>query len=523
MDLQISRGRLMLASFLTLVASGVGFATRTAAGGDWETEFGIGGGGFGAILGAGFLGFGIMIFFGGILVEKFGYKKLLTLAFVMHLASAAMLFLASPLFVMWQEADPETASTKVFNLLFWSAFLFSICQGLYEAVINPLISQIYPESKTHHLNILHAGWPAGMILGGLFAAGFIGPESWFVQIPWQWALSSFVLFVLAYGILALPEKFPETVGETAKGGFATVFSCFASIPFLVLIVLHAMIGYMELGVDSWMTKLMENVLPNAVLILVYTSALMFVLRFFAGPIVHKINPIGLLLVSSVVACLGLLWLGMPTDSVAMIFAAATFYSFGKAFLWPTMLGVAGERYPQSGAIAMGALGAAGMLTVGQIGGPRIGAQQGYHMSESLEQNAPETFERYKAAEPVSSWGYDYIPLAPAKLGAVNKVKELKDGGFGNLDSIKDADLLSPEEKEVMLAHADTDIPAVQAAYLSGGRSALTLTAALPFAMAIGFLGLLIYYISQGGYKPVVLDSEGKKDEPVADEDAPAAT
>jgi len=94
---------------------------------------------------------------------------------------------------------------------------------------------------------------------------------------------------------------------------------------------------MELGVDSWMAKLMENVLPNAILILVYTSALMFVLRFFAGPIVHKINPIGLLFVSSVVALLGLLWLGSDLDGLAMVFAAATFYSFGKAFLWPTML------------------------------------------------------------------------------------------------------------------------------------------------------------------------------------------
>jgi len=469
MDLPFSRSKLMLASFLTLVASGVGFATRTAAGGDWETEFGIGGGQFGAILGAGFLGFGIMIFFGGILVEKFGYKRLLVLAFVMHLASAAMLFAANPLFATWQEADASTATTKVFNLLFWSAFLFSICQGLYEAVINPLIAQIYPESKTHYLNILHAGWPAGMIIGGLFAAGFIGPSAWFVQIPWQWGLSSFAVIVVAYGVLALPERFPETVGESAKAGFGNVFSCFLSIPFLFLIVLHAMIGYMELGVDSWMTKLMENVLPNAVLILVYTSALMFVLRFFAGPIVHRINPIGLLLASSIIACLGLLWLGMPTENVAMIFAAATFYSFGKAFLWPTMLGVAGERYPQSGAIAMGALGAAGMLTVGQIAGPRIGAQQGYHMSAALEQTAPETFDRYKDDETVSSWWYDYTPLAPAKLGAVNQVKEVEGGGLGELESIKEADLLSPEQKEMMLEHAEKDIPAVQAAYLAGGR------------------------------------------------------
>ncbi len=292
-----------------------------------------------------------MIFFGGILVEKFGYKKLLMIAFVLHLISAALLFSANPLFAGWRESDPETATAKVFNVLFWSAFLFSLCQGLYEAVINPLIAQLYPDSKTHYLNILHAGWPAGMIIGGLFAAGFIGENAWFVELPWQYAPSSFAIVVIAYGVMVIPERFPETVSESA-GSMGKTFACFASIPFLVLIVIHAMIGYMELGVDSWMTKLMENLLPNSVIILVYTSMLMFGLRFFAGPIVHRINPIGLLFGSSIIACGGLLWLGSPIQSVFMIFVAATFYSFGKAFLWPTMLGVVGERYPQSGSVAM---------------------------------------------------------------------------------------------------------------------------------------------------------------------------
>jgi len=239
-----------------------------------------------------------------------------------------------------------------------------------------------------------------------------------LQLPWQWVLASFSVVVVAYGIMVLPEKFPETVGESS-GNFATVFSCFISIPFLVLIVLHALVGYMELGVDSWMTKLMENLLPNSILILVYTSLLMFILRFFAGPIVHKVNPIGLLFGSSIIACLGLLWLGSPIQSVFMIFVAATFYSFGKAFLWPTMLGVAGERYPQSGSVAMGALGAAGMICVGQVAGPRIGTQQGFEMSQRLEQRAPDTFNRYAATDVTKSWGYEYRALDAAKLNAAN--------------------------------------------------------------------------------------------------------
>ncbi len=505
MEPQYARGKLMWASFLTLVASGVGFATRAAVGGVWEREFGIGGGDYGLIMGAGFLGFGLMIFFGGVIVEKLGYKVVLAAAFLGHLASAALLFLANPMFEGWRESNPDSATANVVALLYWSTFIFSLCQGLYEAVINPMIAQLYPENQTHYLNILHAGWPGGMIVGGIFAACFIGDQAWITSLPWTICLASFAVFVIAYGVMAFPEKFPETAAATGGGDFGRVFSCFASIPFLVLLVMHALIGYMELGVDSWMAKLMENLVPNAIIVLVYTSALMFILRFFAGPIVHRINPIGLLLGSSVIACLGLLWLGSPIESVFMIFVAATFYSFGKAFLWPTMLAVAGERWPQCGSVAMGALGAAGMICVGQIGGARIGTQQGYAMSQHLEENAPDTFGRYAVADKTSAFGYEYQALDAAKLNAANTI-HLTDGKPSTTESISGAGLIPEEDKPELLENADADVPAVQDAYLAGGRKALTWTSQIPAGMTIGFLILAIYYKSIGGYK--VLDVHG---------------
>ena len=512
-----ARSKLMLASFLTLVASGVGFATRAAAGGVFEREFGIGGGQFGAIMGAGFLGFGIMIFFGGVLVEALGYKLLLMLAFVMHLVSAAMLFFVDSSFAGLVETDAAAATTSAFNLLWWSVFIFSICQGLYEAVINPMVAQLYPENQTHYLNILHAGWPGGMIVGGLFAACFIGNDCWITELPWAVSLGSFALIVLAYGLLAFTQSFPATVGEES-GNFATVFSCFVSLPFLLLIVLHGLIGYMELGVDSWMTKLMENLLPNSIVILVYTSMLMFVLRFFAGPIVHKINPIGLLLASSVIAVLGLLWLSSPIQSVAIIFLAATFYSFGKAFLWPTMLGVAGERYPQCGSVAMGALGAAGMLTVGLVAGERIGAQQGYSMSEDLKTTAPETFERYASEETTESWGYTYQPLVPERLNAANSIEIGETGSIEDTAPISDSELIEEEDKASLLANAAEDVPAVKASSLNGGRKALRLTAYIPATMAVGFAILLVYFKAIGGYRVITLDEAlGKSEESAAAE------
>jgi MFS family permease len=402
----------------------------------------------------------------------------------------------------------------------YSVLLFSICAGLYEAVINPLVGQLYPENQTHYLNILHAGWPGGIIIGGVLAACFQNETAWITEIEWQYALSSYSLVLVGLTAIILKQQFPDTVASKSNASIGVLFSCFLSIPFLVLIVAHALIGYMELGVDSWQTRLMERLVDNSVTVLIYTSLLMFVLRFFAGPIVHRINPIGLLLISSFFAIIGLLWLGSEIESVAIIFAAATVYSLGKAFLWPTMLAIAGERYPQSGAIAMSTLGAAGMISVGFIGGAMIGAQQSGAMSESLRDNNEAVLARYKGDD-ASFLGYEYGTINPAMQQAAMDY-------HGASDDAKRAETLATVVaaaneagvQEDVGSTIDDDSAAVTAAFNTGGRAALKETAMIPVGMAICFLGLLVYYKSIGGYKVLTLDGGGNGGEDESSDDTP---
>jgi hypothetical protein len=140
----------------------------------------------------------------------------------------------------------------------------------------------------------------------------------------------------------------------------------------------------------------------------------------------------------------------------------------------------------------------------------------------VQEASPETFERYAEEEPISKWGYEYQPISGAKLGAANKV-EIENGEVGNLDPIRNAQLIPPEEKEALLTHAAQDVPIIQRANLGGGRQALIKTAQLPFMMIIGFAGLLIYYTMKGGYKPVEPEPEGEEHEeaPGMGEPAPA--
>jgi MFS family permease len=532
MDVVKNRRALMVISFLTLVACGMGVATRTAVAPALSDAYGISAQEYGTILGLGFVGFGVVILIGGFIVEFLGYRNVLLLAVVLHLLSAVMVLATPTLYDYWStsnsvaeesgEGDGESAvsgAAKSSNanakentiyLLMLSVLLFSVCSGLYEAVINPLIGQVYPEDQTHYLNILHAGWPGGLIVGGLFAVGFMTKDAVISEIPWHLALGSYSIVLLLLLVLSLKATYPATVSQGGKTDFGVLFSCFISLPFLILIVMHGLIGYMELGVDSWQTRLMENLVTNSVIVLVYTSLLMFVLRFFAGPIVHKLNPVGLLLLSSVLAVLGLVALGYST-TVGVIFAAATLYSLGKAFLWPTMLAIAGERYPQCGAVSMSALGAAGMISVGLIGGPAIGVKQAISANAALEQLDQEVHARYQSNEEGAFFGYKYNQIDTAKQQPALEFDAAEEGALEaaktKIQAGVTAENIAEDDAGALIANLEHDAPIVVEAYNSGGRRALRLTAFVPVGMTIGFLVLFMYYKSIGGYK--VLDITGK--------------
>ena len=100
--------------------------------------------------------------------------------------------------------------------------MFAIGNGLCEAVINPLIAALYPDKKTHYLNILHAGWPGGLIIGGLLAVFLIG------NVPWEIPMGLFLLPVLWYGMIILKEDVPNSEASAAGIGFGTMLKEFAA-------------------------------------------------------------------------------------------------------------------------------------------------------------------------------------------------------------------------------------------------------------------------------------------------------
>lgn len=497
-----NRKKLLIAGFLTLIAAGMGFAIRAGILGQWAQDYGFTMTELGTITGGGLIGFGIVILIAGSLIRFVGYKNLIITAFILHFISAAMTLSAD---VVFAAAGRE----GVYQVLFWAMFLFAVGNGICEAVINPLTALLYPEEKTHYLNILHAGWPGGLIIGGLVAllAG---------SVAWEILMALFLIPVILYGVLSFKEKFPDSKAAEEGMSWGEMFKdCLVPFFFLILLI-HAMVGYVELGTDSWINKITGNILASAMggtLLFIYASALMFALRFFAGPIVHRISSLGLLFASAILGTVGLLLISV-SSGLAMMILAVTIYGIGKTFLWPTMLGVVGEQFPRSAPVAMALLGGVGMLSAGSLGGPGIGYKQDYFASSQLKEQAPETYERYKAPEPK---GFLFFPkisgIDGAKAGVVANdgaqiaadIETIQTTGK-NLDDY-------PELQQLQgwwasnKATAETDKAPLQEAGLHGSRMAIRITALVPATMAVLYLLIILGFRSKGGYKPVVISGE----------------
>jgi Arabinose efflux permease len=255
-----------------------------------------------------------------------------------------------------------------FPMLLASTLLIGLSNGTVEAVINPLIATMYPEEKTHKLNVLHAWWPGGLVIGGLlaYALGELG-------FGWQVKMSTIIVAAIIYGVMILRQPFPPTERAEAGVPMREMFKEILRPFYLLLLLCMCMTAITELGPDQWVgSVLTDTVGIRGVLFLVYTAGLMFVLRqFFAGVLVRFFTPPGLMAICALFAFIGLLWLSYAfTPTSALL--AATLFGIGKTFFWPTMLGITSERFPRGGEFLLAVTGATGMIAAG-FAGPVMGA------------------------------------------------------------------------------------------------------------------------------------------------------
>jgi MFS family permease len=437
--------------------------------------------------------FALSIILFSLIIDKIGYGRALAFAFICHVASAFITIFATG-----------------YQMLYWGTFILAVGNGTVEAVINPVVATVYSKQKTKWLNILHAGWPGGMVLGGLLIL-ILMPG-----LDWRWKVGLVLIPAVIYALMMIRAKFP--VHERVKAGVsykamlqeagiigaviviiimiseigrifqwplgakiivAAVLILAYSLYvrklghplFIFLLLIMLPLATTELGTDSWITELVNPVMAKmgmqAGWVLIYTAFIMMVLRFLAGPIIHKLSPLGLLAVCSGIAVVGLIMLSKVAG--IMIFIAATVYALGKTFFWPTMLGVAAERFPRGGALTLNAIGGMGMLSVGVIGAVFLGNIQDRQIDRELLIQHPALHAQVVALEKASIFG-KYQPVDKEKVAA-----------------------LSEGEKKIV---SDTTGTAK--------KNALMTVAIFPAIMLVCYLILLLYFRAKGGYKPVEL-------------------
>ena len=362
--------RLFVASCVALVTTSMVFSIRSdildALGADFHlTKQQIG-----VILSPAFWGFTVSIVIGGSLVDFLGMRRLLLLSSGGYIAAVAAILLAPrpPAPVTPYYTDPG------FLVLYAAMLTLGLSQGLVEGVINPLCATLYPGEKTHRLNVLHAWWPGGLILGGLLAYGItkvmgldgtgLAPAT--ATLGWQIKLGLIALPAVVYALLTWREKFPATERVAAGVSTGDMFREALRPMFVLWFVCMWMTAATELGPDQWVGSLITTLTRmQGILILVYTAGIMFVLRFFGGPLAHRLSPLGVLTLSAVFSVVGLFALSAVQTPVHA-FVAATLFGVGKTFFWPFMLGVTSERFPKGGALLLAIMGGTGNLSVAFI-------------------------------------------------------------------------------------------------------------------------------------------------------------
>ncbi len=481
-----------------IAATSFGFVSRAFMIGEWTKLFDLSQTQIGALQGAGLYPFAISIIAFSFVIDRIGYGRALVCAWIGHVLSAVVLIGANS-----------------YSQIYAGTLIFSLANGILESAVNPIVASLFARNKTSHLNILHAGWPAGMVLGGLLT---IALEAF----SWRWRVALFLIPTVIYGAMLKGREFPQqervsagvsyrhmleefgwagclivsffvalAVDATLRisgGSLSTVgIAILTVLPtlvfamvskkagrpiFLLMLAIMVLLATTELGVDSWVTALMSPELSRfgshaSEWVLIYTASVMAIMRLSAGIIVRRLTPLALLASGSLLAFLGLLGLSFAGSIGILIFATATVYAVGKSFFWPTTLGVVSEQFPRGGALTLNAMGGLGMIAVGVLGSPLLGVFQDVHLDRALRDHNPAIYSQV-TGNSETRFGLQFHPIDERKV-----------------------DLLSSSQKLIL----DQELR-------ENSKITLQRISLLPAIMLCGYIYMMIYFLRRDGYRPV---------------------
>lgn len=385
----VNASRLFVASCLALLVTSLTFALRAKIEGVFHYSYGLSREEIGWAFGPAFWGFAVATFLGGAIIDQVKTRNVLRIAFVCHLVGLIVLLFA-----------------KDKTLLFAANVFIGFANGSVEAACNPLVTTLFPDDKTKMLNRFHVWFPGGIVVGGLL--------SWLLvsqfNLPWQVLAAALFVPLALYGWLFFGETVPETERVTSGVSYRDMFrntgapcTIIALVGFMILatstpitidfgatvtwivlalalvaIVVESLVvnktsllfpfmvfcmfltASTELGTNQFTGALLDKTGIDPLIVLVVVTGIMALGRYFAGPLVHRLSTVGVLLASAIISAIGLYLYSMASGTDATLFAAIVF-AVGVCYFWPTMLGFVSEYLPKTGALGLSVLGGAGMV------------------------------------------------------------------------------------------------------------------------------------------------------------------
>ena len=257
------------------------------------------------------------------------------------------------------------------------------------------------------LNRFHVWFPGGIVIGALLSTAMTAAD-----LSWQLQVAVILVPTAFYGLLLLKNQFPE-FNRQAHSTVNNIKHLFSPL-FLILALCMTLTATTELGTQQWIERILSSTGAAPMLILAMMSGLMAVGRFFAGPVVHRLNPIGVLLTSAVLATCGIFLMSQAQGY--SIYLAAILFALGCTYFWPTMLGCVAEYLPKTGALGLSLMGGIGMFAV-SMWNPVIGGWIDTARAQAQSQNlSPEQTELLAGQAVLSNLTFFPLVLIVAFIG-----------------------------------------------------------------------------------------------------------
>src|SRR5215213_8801936 len=235
--------------FIALITTAFGFITRMFLIGTWSKEFNLDPAQAGRLAGIGIWPFAVSIIAFSLIIDRIGYKTAMIISFVGYAIWAVMGVSA---YYVSKGGDKATA----FSLLYWGSLILGLSNGTVEAYINPVVATLFTFNKTKWLNILHAGWPGGLVLAGVMT---IGLDHFAPNIPWSIKLGIIAIPAVIFFLILIPLKFPVQERVAAGVPYRDMLAEFGILGALVvgfLLVLQLMDFFT--GVKGFSAEVMKD-------------------------------------------------------------------------------------------------------------------------------------------------------------------------------------------------------------------------------------------------------------------------